>query len=183
MIKNIKKYSKSELALASMHARNEADRWRKSAQIILNDLIQNREAYVLFLYSSELYLKCLLMSLNVDVINNRSHNLYNLYNQLPDKNLKNAIKNSIEISPLPLYSENDKCDNSDKGVLNSFDDFMKYISNGFIYYRYEYEKFLNGKTITWPNLFIVNLNNTLYKISKNLVYKEINQSKKLVEIS
>lgn len=178
MVKKAKTYSKRELAFASMHARNEADRWRISAQTILKDLILNREAYVLFLYSSELYLKCLLMFLNVDVINNKSRNLYNLYNQLPDKKLKKAIKECIEINPLPLYDENDEFDNSDKVVLNNFEDFMKYISNGFIYYRYEYEKFLKQETITWPNLFIVNLNNALYKISNNLIYESINQNGK-----
>ncbi len=170
-----KVYNKNELAFASMHARNEADRWRESAKKILEDLILNREAYVLFIYSSEIYLKSLLMALNVDVISNKSHNLYDLYIEIPDENLKKAIKQSVEISPLPLYDENDDIDESDKIVLKSFEDFLKYISNGFIYYRYEYEKFLNKEIITWPNLFVVNLNDALYNISRNIVYEKVNQ--------
>ena len=159
----------SDLVFASYFAKKEADRWRISSRNILKDQILNREAYVLLIFSSELYLKSLLMILGVNVMekfkNKDGHNLYKLFKALPDKSLKKEISEKVI-----FHSKQLKINRKE---LNTFDDFLKEISNGFINYRYEYETFLKNKVLVIPMEFITNFNFILYLVFENIKYEAI----------
>lgn len=163
-----------DLVFASFHAKEEANAWRNTALGILKNDYTNRQACVLQILSSELYLKSLLMILDIDVIktfkNKDGHSLYKLYNSLPDAELKKTIEENVKFHRLEI--------NTGANIywIETFDEFLKEISHGFINYRYEYEKYLLDLTINIPIEFIWNLNYILYLICNNLIYQFIDKN-------
>lgn len=169
--KEIELTSNSDLVFESFHAREEGNAWRNLALKDIHDDYTSRQAYILLILSTELYIKSLLMVLDVDVIStfktNDGHNLSKLYNALPDKNLKQTILENVKFHPVgSKYPTNPK-------NLDTFNDYLTEISKGFINYRYEYEKYVNNEDIFMPSEFIYNLNYILNAICNNLEYEAI----------
>lgn len=169
-----------DLVFASFHAKDEANAWRNAADIILKKDYPNRQACILLILSSELYLKSLLMVLGINVMstfrNNDGHNLFKLYDALPDEELKQAIFNNVSCNEWEIDT------GTQKYSINTFDEYLKEISKGFIDYRYEYEKYLNDIIINIPIEFILNLNYILNAICNNLTYEAIYPDGKISDI-
>lgn len=163
----------NNLIFSSFHAKKEADKWSEIAKFAIKKNNFNIQAYVLLILSSEIYLKSLLMILGVNVIkkfkNNNGHNLYELYKSLPDTELKISIANNVMFRSFTRSSD---LHNKDL-LLKKFEILLKEISNGFVGYRYLYEKFLNHELINIPLEFIFNLNYVLYLECDLLKYEEI----------
>ena len=126
-----------------------------------------------------MYLKSILLNLGINVTTEKyGHKIYDMYNRL-DSNLKEKIKYQTRVDKKvnkSLFNEVIK--------FNSFEEELKYISNDFMYLRYEYEKFINGKQIITLTDFIMFLKLNCRKISTKIFYKtnSIDKEKKMIEI-
>lgn len=90
-----------------------------------------------------------------------------MYNDLGNLD-KEKIKNSIKIDSIirnPITDETIE--------FESFDKELEYISNDFMYTRYEYEKFLNGFQIYIMVDFVESLSTILLNICKNYIIKSM----------
>lgn len=168
-----------DLLFASFHAREEANEWRNIADKILKKDFPNRQACTILILSSELYLKSLLMLLGINVMTkfkkNNGHNLYRLYEALPDEDLKKDISTHVKSHKLEIDT------GVAKYMIETFEEFLTEISDGFINYRYEYEKYLEHLTINVPIEFIINLNYILNKICNDLDFQIIDENGRITD--
>ena len=152
----------SDLVFASYCARREAYAWYNIAIKNVKEDQLNVQSYVLLILASELFLKSLLMVLGVDVIKkfkyNDGHNLYKLYKSLPDEVLKKSINSNVFFSLLAV-----KRKKSIHEPEVEFEKLLKSVADGFIQYRYNYEKLLLNEAIDIPVDFILNLTHILKK--------------------
>lgn len=174
----IKFSENNDLVFAAYHAKTEADKWSEIAKKMLNDTDFIMQSSVLLSYSSELYLKSLLLILDVNVMeifkNNDGHNLFKLYDALPDSYLKISIASNVIYSSYELS----KNISSRKEMIEKFEESIKNISRAYIDYRYLYEKFLINQTIYIPIEFIYNLNAILKKECEVISYEKIDENGK-----
>ena len=98
---------------------------------------------------------------------NDGHNLFKLYDALPDEKLKKTLLENVKCHEWEIDT------GTKKYSIKTFEDFLKEISKGFIDYRYEYEKYLKKLIINIPIEFILNLNYILNKICNNLTYEAV----------
>ncbi len=157
-----------ELPHACQTAIIEAKNWNKAAEILIPYNRFESQICVMLLYSIELYLKAILMNKGTNVTDKRfksdySHDIYKLYNLLKEEE-KEIIRKGVQIDKciylgiIPIKVE-----------FNDFDHELKYVSKGFIDYRYEYESFCNGQYILTLTDFIISINNNAKKLAFMLI--------------
>ena len=179
-----KRKSKYEITNKSLqHAAGyafiEAKKWDTASEILYKNKSLRSQTCVNALFSIEMYLKSILLNLGINVTTEKyGHKIYDMYNRL-DSNLKEKIKYQTRVDKKvnkSLFNEVIK--------FNSFEEELKYISNDFMYLRYEYEKFINGKQIITLTDFIMFLKLNCRKISTKIFYKtnSIDKEKKMIEI-
>lgn len=160
--KKITKYkiSDNKLKDAAGFAIIEAQKWDRSSEILNEYKSLNSQACVNALFSIELYLKSILLNSGVNVTEERfGHKIYDMYCKL-NESLKNKIKKDIKVDEIiykTMFNEIIK--------FKSFEEELEYISDDFMYLRYEYEKFINGKQIITLTGFIMSLKSNCRKIS------------------
>lgn len=155
------KISDKKLQDAAAFAIVEADNWNRASNILFTNNNRLRsQTCVSALFAIELYLKSILLNMKINVTNEKfGHDIYSMYRKLDDE-LKNKIKKDIKIDcevHKPLFDEVVR--------FNTFEEELEYISNDFMYLRYEYEKFLNGMTIITLTDFIMFLKDNCQKIA------------------
>lgn len=124
----------------------------------------NRQAYVVLIYASELFLKSILMKNNINF--SRTHDLFSLFNLVNDE-CKAIIKKKIEIDKLEIVDK----DNNIIGYLNDFEDYLKFISNYFVDLRYDFEKINSNNSTIIPTNFINKFVFNLYEFCKRELEK------------
>ena len=158
--------SDDNLDRAGQYAYMESNKWYDIANMLSDEYASQK--YICLLFSCELYLKAILMFNCVNVSKkNYSHDLFKMYNDLGNLD-KEKIKNSIKIDSIirnPITDETIE--------FESFDKELEYISNDFMYTRYEYEKFLNGFQIYILVDFVESLSTILLNICKNYIIKSM----------
>ena len=155
-------FTKNEfLESAARCACNEARKWREIALGVLDENYYTPQAYVMLLLSSELFLKALLMILDINIMSKKiklnKHDLFKLYQLLPDDNLIGSMITNVYYN----LKESNKKEKDFKKVKEYFEKNLKKCAHGFVYYRYLYEKVLKKKTVYIPIDFIHVLNNVL----------------------
>lgn len=147
---------KGKLIKGSYIAKWEADKWADISKKLVKSRKYEIQSYVFLSFSSELYLKSLLMYLGINVMNKKIHNLYNLFDELPDYDLKMSIASNVLAKARCFPQEY-----SEENVLKDFKKYISAISCGFVEYRYIYEKILNKEEINIPTILVKQLNRIL----------------------
>lgn len=115
-----------------------ADNWRKAAYCINNEKdALELESNILLLFSSELYLKAILIMEGKAY--KKNHSLYKMFHSIDGNKQKQLKKNIIVDSREYIDLAGEVHDFSD------FDKSLKYISNGFVKYRYGFEIIMKNK--------------------------------------
>ena len=114
----------------------------------------DREPYVMLLFAQELYMKALLAETNVA---SWGHEVDMIFSNLSPEIRKKIIK-KIEIQDLSVIDK----DGNEVQQLQTFDDYIKYISKYFITLRYDFEKIDKNEPTTIPRKFINDLTFVLY---------------------
>lgn len=146
----------------------EALRWSDAAEILRKHKNLNMQFCVNALFSIELFMKSILLSNNIDVKEKKfKHDIYKLFNEL-EVDIKDKIKKDVKYD---TKSISDLLGN----IVNfaSFEEELEFISNDFMYLRYEYEKFLNGYSIFTFSEFVSNLMICIRELSLQIVAKNI----------
>lgn len=158
----------SKLGDAAGFAIVEADSWNRASEIILKNNIRLRtQICISALLSIELYLKSILLNMRINVTKKHyGHDIYKMYCELDNK-MKEKIKEGVKID-----YEIHKTILNEVMKFNSFEEELKYISNDFMFLRYEYEKFINGMTIITLTDFIINVKDNIQDIAYKFNYEK-----------
>lgn len=154
-----------ELNDAAEFAVLEAYHWDDAVQVLMKYPKHfDSQICILSLLSLELYMKSILMSKGINVTKDyMGHKIYEMYIKLSEEE-KTKIQKDVQIDRkeyLSLFGEHI--------IFNNFDEELKYISNDFVYLRYEYEKFMNGIAIlTLPN-FILKVTENAKILARELI--------------
>ena len=154
---------KNKLLESSYHALQEANRWKHIAKSIDDKNNLCREYGVILSYASELYLKCILM---FNGIKCTGHNLYALYNQLPN-NIKDIFKSKYNLDTI---IKKDFFTEKLVGTYTGFEEGIKLVSYDFVDLRYIYEKYDMGKIVYVANEVHLEINNILEEYSRSLTF-------------
>lgn len=164
------KIEDNALENAAEYAIIEAKKWDRSSEILNKYRGVDSQICVNALFSIELYLKSILLNSGINVTReNFGHKIYEMYSKLDDS-LKEKIKKDIKFDKKInkiIFDEIIK--------FNSFEEELEYISNDFMYLRYEYEKFINGKQIIILKNFINSLKVNCKKIAMELNFKKMHK--------
>lgn len=153
--------SNEVLKKASEYAYLEAKKWDSASNILYRNRLDT-QACVNALFAIELYLKSILMNQGINVTKESyNHNIYKMYNAIPD-NIKNKISLNIKIDSKLYISMTDELIE-----FETFEDELEFISNDFMYLRYEYEKYLKGKKIIMLSEFIIALKDNCRNVLKD----------------
>lgn len=158
----------SELNDAAKFAILEANHWYDAVQVLMKHPKHfDSQICVLSLLSLELYMKSILMSKGINVTKEHmGHKIYEMYISFSEEE-KEKIQKDVHIDRkeyLSLFGEHI--------IFNNFDEELKYISNDFVYLRYEYEKFMNGIAILTLPKFILKVTENTKRLARNLAYGE-----------
>ena len=162
------KVPNNKLKEASQFAFMEATHWLEIAEEISDK--HSSQKYICYLFSSELYIKSLLMYNGINVTKDldfkKGHNLSYLMDKLTDED-KELIKRNTPIDKIIFNPITDE-----KIIFNSFKDELKQIEEDFLIIRYEYEKFMNGKPLYLLIDFAKSLSYNLYKYANTIIFKK-----------
>ena len=147
-----------------------AEEWRRAACLLENNKFRTIEICCLYSFSSELYIKALLIHCYCNynkLTPSERHNLKELFELLPD-NVKLSVKEHTDFSPLePTHDDEWDCDIPG---CSTFEDALSLVSNDFMRLRYACELFNEFKPFITYLEFNKNLNDSLSIISPKVVY-------------
>lgn len=136
-----------------------ADNWRKAAYCINNEKNSlELESSILLLFSSELYLKAILIMEGKEY--KKNHSLYKLFHSIDGNKQKQLKKNIIVDTGKYIDLAGEEHDFSD------FEKALKHISNGFVEYRYGFEIIMKNRGFIVLPDFIREFNDELECIVK-----------------
>lgn len=145
----------------------EAMKWDSASKILCQNDRLKSQAIVNALFAIELYLKVILLCMGINVTTKREgHNIYDMYLKM-DSSVKKELEKNIKIDNVIQKQILDEV-----VVFNTFEEELIYISNDFMYLRYEYEKFINGaQIIILPN-FVMQFKSNCAEQARKIFYKK-----------
>lgn len=151
----------------------EAQKWDSASEILHKNERLRSQTCVNALFAIEMYLKSILLNLGINVTTeNYGHKIYDMYCQM-DNCIKEKLKRNAR-----LDKEVHKSIFNEVLKFNTFEEELKYISNDFMYLRYEYEKFINGKQIIILTDFIMFFKLNCRKIAEQIFYRRMRAERK-----
>lgn len=156
-----------DLDMASEYAIQEAARWDDAISLLKDKKHFGSQICVISLFSLELYIKAILMKKGTNITEkNFKHKIYDMYLIL-DKEEKDKIKKNVSVDKKQCLSLL-----GDYITFKNFEEELKYISNDFVYLRYEYEKFMNGFAILPLTDFIIKITDNAGQLAREIVYNK-----------
>ena len=155
-------YQKKQVS--SYYALQEANRWKHVANLIDDKKNLCREYGVILSYSSELYLKAILLYYGIMV---SGHNLFSLYKKIPES-IKNTLNKQYNLKPI---EKKDWITGEIVGTYTGFEEALHLVSYDFVDLRYIFEKYKDGKAVFVTNEVHIEINNILEKFARNLNFE------------
>lgn len=145
-----------------------AQEWRQASLCLEENHFSGKIVFALYAFSSELFLKALLIHCGRDFSTSggKGHDILYLFNLLPPK-IQDAIKKQIEFEPLEDFYD-DEMGNFISGY-NTFAEAVFLISNDFYRLRYSCELFSSFQSFNVYTGFSQQFNRALAIIANQIV--------------